>query len=279
MGNLLTLPERNWEARMHSLPLELLSSIDIDETVWIPPLLPASSREAIYTSGILETLHRFLQPAPMEWLIPRVSLLLAHYSLPKMFPHLDAIVDDWVHVLTDLPAHAITAACYAVLARPEPWKPTPGEVRALALEEVANARKTLQKLEAMLAIAPAECVAVEVLWPLVRRREIRRIDVEKLVRPVTITLFPKYLVARMHRSHPALTNPAERGSTESLLRRAAEILGREECYLVGPEDPEPAPLAAEKRAQARQMVQTFLTRYKKGYSLPVQSPLGGRSQK
>lgn len=113
-------------------------------------------------------------------------------------------------------------------------------------------------------VAPGEHAAVEVLWPLVCRREISRIDVEKLVLPVMVTLHPEHLVGRMGHEHPALTNLALRGTTDSLLQRAAELLGRVECYLLGPEDPEPVPLTPEARAarhaKSQQLIQAFCTR-------------------
>ena len=262
MDCLLTFPDVNWAQRMKSLPPAILSSIASDERVWIPPLPTSSDGKAIRVSGIIEALHRFLRPAPAEWCITRVGALLAHYpSFPKIRPHLEMILGDWVQVLADLPEEAISAACRAVLERSSSWQPTPGEVWALATEHVAEARKVLRRLETMLAVAPPEHVVVEILWPLVRRREIRRADVDILIRPLFVTVHTEHLIGRMREGHPGLRNPGERGKTESLLRRSADRLTLESCYLIGPGDPEPIPPTSGERERRRQEVEKLMSQW------------------
>ncbi|KAF0115165.1 MAG: hypothetical protein FD149_1677 [Rhodospirillaceae bacterium] len=259
MDCLITFPDRNWAQRIKSLLPAILSSIACDEQVWTPPLLTPGNGEAIRVSGVIEALRRFLRPAPTEWCITRVGALLAHYpSFPKIIPHLEMILGDWIKTLADLPEEAISAACQAVLERSSPWQPVPGEVRALAMEHVAEARRTLHKLEAMLAVSPPEHVVVEILWPLVRRREIRRADVDILIRPLSVTVHTEHLVGRMREGHPGLRSPGERGRTESLLRRSADHLKRESCYLIGPNDPEPSPPTPEAREATRARVAAIL---------------------
>ena len=106
---------------------------------------------------------------------------------------------------------------------------------------------------------PAEHVVVEALWPLVRQQEIRRSDVDILIRPLTVTMHTEYLTGRMKGGHPGLRNLRERDSTESLLRKAADQLKLTSYYLVGPDDPEPVLPTPEEREYRRQEIKKFLS--------------------
>ncbi|KAF0138389.1 MAG: hypothetical protein FD153_1357 [Rhodospirillaceae bacterium] len=184
--------------------------------------------------------------------------MLLHYHLPNVTPaDLAVMLADWIVALNNLPAWAVTVACQQYLST-QSFRPAPHDVRALAMEAVGDAAQTRDRLKAALAVPPAEHVVVEALWPLVRRREIRRSDVDILIRPLAVTVHTEHLTGRMREGHPGIRNPAERGSTESLLRRASDQLKLESCYLVGPDDPEPVLPTPEERESRRQEVEKFM---------------------
>ncbi|KAF0146683.1 MAG: hypothetical protein FD153_30 [Rhodospirillaceae bacterium] len=228
---------------------------------WIPPIPTAEQRKS--AEKVLETLDRSLRPAKKEWLATRISILLDHYGQGgQRRPSLERemIVTDWLQALSDLPEHAVAQACQDALVTCQ-YRPTPCDIHTRAMEAVGDATQTRDRLKAVLAVPPAENVVVEALWPLVRRREIRRSDVDILIRPLAVTMQTEHVTGRMRGGHPGLHNPGERGKTESLLRRAADQLKREHCYLIGPSDLEPIPPTPEERERQKQVIQELLSRF------------------
>ena len=226
-------------------------------TPWVPPILTQEQREI--SISILQDFEVYLRPVTSQWLIARVRSLLLHYHTPNATPaDLAVMLTDWVVALDTLPAWAVTVACQQYLGA-QRFRPSPHDVRALAMEAVGDAIQTRDRLKAVLAVPPAEHVVVEALWPLVRQQEIRRSDVDILIRPLTVTMHTEYLTGRMKGGHPGLRNLRERDSTESLLRKAADQLKLTSYYLVGPDDPEPVLPTPEEREYRRQEIKKFLS--------------------
>ncbi len=226
----------------------------------MPPILTPEQREI--STSILQDFETYLRPATNQWLTARARSLLLHYHLPNATPaDLAVMLADWIVALNNLPAWAVTVACQQYLCT-QSFRPAPHDVRALAMEAVGDAAQTRDRLKAALVVPPPEHVVVEILWPLVRRREIWCADVDILIRPLSVTVYTEHMTGRMRAGHPGLRNPGERGKTESLLRRAADHLQLESCYLIGPDDTEPVPPTLEEREHRRQEVEKLMSRWR-----------------
>ena len=82
------------------------------------------------------------QPAPQNdtqhaaWIAGRVLTLLKHYYSPETSPELqDAMIDDWVEMLTPFSQAAIERACHGYMRDQPRRRPTPGDIRSRCREE------------------------------------------------------------------------------------------------------------------------------------------------
>lgn len=106
---------------------------------------------------ILADLDRELAPANREWVSARIVTLLAHYWMPDMPVKLsEAVMGDWIRILGDLPRHAVEAGCQAYLQSETRARPTPGQVRKLALIGVEGKIRDRDRLAQCLDMKQSE---------------------------------------------------------------------------------------------------------------------------
>jgi hypothetical protein len=108
-----------------------------ERVVWRPQPVPDGQHHA--AQRLLADLDHELRPAERDWISGRIATLLAHYWTPDM-PHKlqAAVAGDWVVILGELPRGAIEAACRRYLCGETRARPTPGQIRSLAREEIAD---------------------------------------------------------------------------------------------------------------------------------------------
>lgn len=86
------------------------------------------------------TIEKLTVPASKEWIAGRVSTLLDHYfTAPFPDPAMEAVAQDWIKILGDLPPWAIEAACVWWLSQDNPnahRKPLPGDIAKRAKTEM-----------------------------------------------------------------------------------------------------------------------------------------------
>ena len=74
-----------------------------------------------------------------SWISGRIETLLSHYFQPESPTEVkDAALDDWVDALSIFPQPAIEYACRTYLRNQPRRRPTPGDIRAAALNETAR---------------------------------------------------------------------------------------------------------------------------------------------
>jgi len=90
------------------------------------------------------TIEQITVPASNEWIAGRVSTLLDHYfTAPFPAPAMQAVAQDWIKILGNLPPWAIQAACMWWLSEDNPnahRKPLPGDIAKRAKAEMGIVR-------------------------------------------------------------------------------------------------------------------------------------------
>ncbi len=115
----------------------------------MPEKLPREQVQEV--RAYLNHLEIWMKPASRAWISGRVVTLLAHYAAANVSEAiLRGVAEDWLAKLKDLPAHAIQQACLDWLGRPNGYKPTPGEIRALACQALGPHLDERLKLRALL---------------------------------------------------------------------------------------------------------------------------------
>jgi hypothetical protein len=108
-----------------------------------------------------------------EWLTGRVMVLLSHFYTPDTDPAIvRAQAADWWDVLRDVPQSAIEAGCREFLRNGPPRRPTPGEVRSMALA-VLPRRRAMNEDDLALAGPPRERVSAEAASEIMRQAGFR----------------------------------------------------------------------------------------------------------
>lgn len=81
-----------------------------------------------------KTIDWLNKPAPANWVSGRIVTLLSHYFITQTDERIaKAIAEDWIVILSELPAWAISNACRNYLAGDDcKRKPVPGDIRKLA---------------------------------------------------------------------------------------------------------------------------------------------------
>lgn len=101
---------------------------------------------------MVAALRARLRPAEPAWIVKRAAVLLAHYFVPNMPADLQtAVAMDWADDLGDLPEFAIMEACRTWRQRDDAKRPTPGQIRALAWDEIRWETELLRDLDRLLA--------------------------------------------------------------------------------------------------------------------------------
>lgn len=149
------------------------------------------------------------------------------------------------------------------------WKGDPPEARTHSnkvphadLMEIRARQR--EQLPTPLEGHPEGNIAAEKLLALAKEKKwgiCEKLDIDKLVRPLTVKIFSTHLVGRMRQNHTGISNQAERSKTASLLDQAAQLLDLQQSFLVGPDDPEPVPLTTEEQEARRQKTQQLLHTY------------------
>ena len=128
---------------------------DVVERSWSATPVPASDRADAET-GLAE-LNKYLAPSNREWLAGRVLTLLSHFYTPDMPEQLHrAVGQDWVDALGEFPRHAVESACREYLSRDSRYRPTPGQIAALAGEVCGKEMKQRDRLSRCLALEVGE---------------------------------------------------------------------------------------------------------------------------
>lgn len=101
---------------------------------------PALSTEQV--DKLRVTVERVARPAGEEWTRGRLATLLSHYWIDKGPDELkEAVANDWVAIVMGEPCPpdwAINKACLAWLGGKDARKkPLPGEIRAMAIEQMS----------------------------------------------------------------------------------------------------------------------------------------------
>lgn len=129
-----------------------------------PAVITAEQAEA--AKAALPAYDAFLAAPSVEWISGRIATLMVHYFVADMPVALaGAVLHDWVDILGDLPQHAIAEACRKWL-RLEPRKrPTPGDIRALAMDKVGDEIKTRDRLRVLATGANSGSVSAILNFP------------------------------------------------------------------------------------------------------------------
>lgn len=103
-------------------------------------------------SVVQENVRRLISPAPRSWSSGRIATLLSHYFAANTDPKLmEAVAEDWLHILSGYPAWAISNACRWWMSRENPrksYKPVPGDIEDrchVEMERVRVAQMMVQR--------------------------------------------------------------------------------------------------------------------------------------
>ena len=135
---------------------------DIVERGWTPGAVPPPIRSDA-ESALIE-FEKYLAPVDRQWLAGRIMALRAHYWTPDM-PDMvrTAAAMDWIAVLSDLPRHAIEAACLEWL-KTQKWGPKPSEILDLAKVIVGDAMRQRDRLRMCLDYQPGHVGRRRAAW-------------------------------------------------------------------------------------------------------------------
>lgn len=115
---------------------------------------------SLLKSGPLSTLpaaiseaQASLAPAERTWIGARVEVLLSHFFQANEPPQITkGRALDWMRALDGLPKWAIDGACAEWLSRPDGKRPTPGQIKAIAVRRISTTQDLIalgrQRLEA-----------------------------------------------------------------------------------------------------------------------------------
>lgn len=116
-----------------------------------PATMPAEKRAAALAH--LKALDNWLHPAHPATILAIVSRLMLHWSDTKTKPaEMEAMLEDWVEALADLPEHALRQAAAGYLKACS-YRPKPADIRALAVEAIREERDARLRLHKLLAPA------------------------------------------------------------------------------------------------------------------------------
>ena len=129
-------------------------TITIIDRYWEPPLVSPEGKSRITT--LLAEYDHYLEPAPREKILARVTVLLGHFFVPDLpVAAQTALLVDWVEVLAEFPWWAIEEASREWL-KSQTRKPTPGDIAKLCRAAVSASRVDMWALRRMLEARPDE---------------------------------------------------------------------------------------------------------------------------